>query len=111
VLHVQALNSDPRERPESHKIAWLASEMLKTRVAHGYCSRHESQGACPYANICETCDSYTPATEFVPALTDQLTDIRALHADAETRGWSGEAQRHQRVAQAVQGHLDRLQPR
>jgi hypothetical protein len=29
------------------KVAWLASEMLKTRVAHGYCSRHESQGSCP----------------------------------------------------------------
>lgn len=39
------------------KIQWLSSEMLKTRVAHGYCSRHESQGPCPYANICETCDN------------------------------------------------------
>lgn len=93
------------------KIAWLASEMLKTRVAHGYCSRHETQGACPYANICETCDNFTPATEFAPALTAQLTDINALQADAEDRGWSSEAQRHQRVAQAVQGHLDQLQPR
>jgi hypothetical protein len=89
----------------------MASEMLKTRVAHGYCSRDESQGACPYANICETCDNFTPATEFAPALTDQLTDINALQADAETRGWTGEAQRHQRVAQAVQSHLDRLQTR
>ena len=93
------------------KIAWLASEMLKTRVAHGYCSRHETQGACPYANICETCDNFTPATEFAPALTAQLTDINALRADAEDRGWSSEAQRHQRVAQAVQGHLYQLQPR
>lgn len=93
------------------KVAWLASEMLKTRVAHGYCSRHPAQGACPYANICETCDSYTPATEFAPVLADQLTDIRALHADAQARGWDGEAHRHQRVAEALQGHLDRLQPR
>lgn len=45
------------------KVSWLASEMLKTRVAHGYCSRHESQGPCPYANICET---YTTAAEFEP---------------------------------------------
>jgi hypothetical protein len=85
--------------------------MLKTRVAHGYCSRHEGQGACPYANICETCDNFTPATEFAPALAAQLADIQALQADAENRGWSGEAQRHDRVAQAVQGHLARLQPR
>ena len=93
------------------KIAWLASEMLKTRVAHGYCSRHESQGACPYANICETCDNFTPATEFAPALADQLADIHALKADAERRGWTDEAQRHDRVAHALHGHLDRLQPR
>jgi len=93
------------------KITWLASEMLKTRVAHGYCSRHEGQGACSYANICETCDNYTPATEFTPALTDQLADIQVLHADADRRGWTSEAQRHDRVAQALQSHLDRLQPR
>ncbi len=93
------------------KVAWLASEMLKTRVAHGYCSRHESQGACPYANICETCDNYTPATEFAPALTDQLADIQVLQADANRRGWTNEAQRHDRIATALQGHLDQLQPR
>jgi hypothetical protein len=23
------------------KVGWLHSEMLKTRVAHGYCARHE----------------------------------------------------------------------
>jgi integrase len=93
------------------KVTWLAAEMLKTRVAHGYCSRHESQGACPYANICETCDNYTPATEFAPVLTDQLADITALQTDAEQRGWTSEAERHRHVAHAVQGHLDRLQPK
>lgn len=94
-----------------NKVAWLAAEMLKTRVAHGYCARHESQGACPYANICETCDNYTPAAEFAPALTGQLADITALQADAEQRGWTSEFERHRHVAQALQGHLDRLQPR
>lgn len=93
------------------KISWLASEMLKTRIAHGYCSRHQSQGACPYANICETCENFTPAAEFATALTDQLVDIHALKADADRRGWTNEAQRHERVAHALQGHLDRIQPR
>ncbi|ETZ99063.1 phage integrase family protein [Mycobacterium kansasii 824] len=40
------------------KVSWLHSEMLKTRVGHGYCARHPTAGACPYANICETCDNY-----------------------------------------------------
>ena len=93
------------------KVAWLASEMLKTRIAHGYCSRHQAQGACPYANICETCENFTPATEFTSAMTGQLADIQALQADAEQRGWPDEAQRHERVAHSLQGHLDRLRPR
>ena len=38
------------------KVTWLHSEMLNTRVAHGNCSCDEAAAACPYANICETCD-------------------------------------------------------
>jgi integrase len=90
------------------KVTWLNSEMLKTRVAHGYCSRHEAAGACPYANICETCDNFTTGPEFSDAIQNQLTDIQHLQADAETRGWDGEAARHARVAEALTGHLGRL---
>lgn len=93
------------------KVSWLASEMLKTRVAHGYCSRHESHGPCPYANICETCDNYTPATEFEPALTDQLEDVRALRTDAAHRGWIGEEERHRHVAEALEDHLHSVRQR
>jgi len=46
------------------RIEWLRTEMLKTRVAHGYCSRQLAAEACPYANICEQCDNYVTATEF-----------------------------------------------
>jgi hypothetical protein len=93
------------------KVSWLASEMLKTRVAHGYCSRHESQGPCPYANICETCDNSTPAPEFEPALTDQLEDVRALQTDAAHRGWTGEEERHRHVAEALENHLHSVRQR
>jgi integrase len=90
------------------KVAWLGSEMLKTRLANGYCSRHQAQGACPYANICETCENFTPAAEFTAALTEQAADIRALQTDAITRGWDTEAARHDRAATAVEAHLERL---
>jgi hypothetical protein len=106
------LTLTPAGRPiVPDKVSWLASEMLKTRVAHGYCARHEAQGACPYANICETCDNYTPGPEFTPALVDQLADVRVLETDARTRGWTSEAQRHSTVAAALEGHLTRLTPR
>lgn len=93
------------------KVDWIASEFLKTRVAHGYCSRHLAAGACPYANICETCDNFVPAPEQLPVLREQLGDVRALQADAELRGWADEQHRHGRVAAALESHCRRLEAR
>ena len=33
------------------RVAWLSTEMLKTRVAHGFCARELAADACPYANV------------------------------------------------------------
>jgi hypothetical protein len=90
------------------RVDWLRSEMLKTRVAHGYCSRDLVAEACPYANICEQCENFVPAPEFGPALNAQLDDITALRDDANARGWDSEAVRHQRVINSIDGHLQRL---
>lgn len=75
----------------------MHSEYLKTRLAGGYCCRHLAAGACPYANVCETCDNFTPTPELVPVLTAQLADIRELQRDADERGWASEAHRHGQV--------------
>ncbi len=91
------------------KVGWIASEFLKTRVATGFCSRHLAAEACPYANVCETCENFVPTPEFVPALRSQLADIRELRADARRRGWSGEVERHGRVVESLEGHLQRLE--
>ena len=91
------------------KVDWIASEFLKTRVATGYCSRHLAAEACPYANVCETCDNFVPTPEFAPALRAQLVDIRELKVDAQRRGWSSEVQRHGRVIESLEGHLQRLE--
>lgn len=50
------------------RVQWLRAEMLKTRLAHGYCSRSLAAEACSYANICEQCDNFTTSIEFVPTL-------------------------------------------
>ena len=89
--------------------AWLRSEMLKTRVAHGYCSRNLVAEACPYANICETCPSYTTAPEFLPAIAAQLADVRSLRDDAADRGWDSEVTRHNRVIDSHEGHVRRME--
>lgn len=99
----------PTGRPiVSDRVDWLSSEMLKTRVAHGYCSRDLVAEACPYANICEGCSNYVTAPEFTPALQDQLADVQALHADAQNRGWASEAARHAGVITSLKSHLQRL---
>src|SRR5258706_9936588 len=79
------------------RIAWLREEMLKTRVAHGYCSRQLTAEACPYANICEQCDNFVSAPEFIPALQAQLADATTLRDDAADRGRHTEVARHSRV--------------
>jgi hypothetical protein len=90
------------------KIDWLHSEMLKTRVAHGFCSRDPVADACAYANICEQCDNFVPDPERVDILAAQRDDIRDLRDDAEQRGWTDEAARHDRVITALDTHLRHL---
>jgi integrase len=90
------------------RVDWLAGEMLKTRVAHGYCSREPVAGACPYANICEQCDNFVAAPEFAATIEEQLADVHALRQDADARGWDAEAARHQRIAASLEEHLRRL---
>ncbi len=90
------------------KVDWLHSEMLKTRVAHGFCSRDPIAGACGYANICEQCDNFVPDPDRREVLARQLADITVLRDDAQTRGWPDETARHDRVADALQRHLRRI---
>jgi hypothetical protein len=99
----------PAGRPATPvRVEWLASEMLKTRVAHGYCSRDLVAEACSYANICETCPNFAPTGDFTPAIQAQLADIHELRDDAEARGWISETARHQRVITSLETHLRRL---
>ena len=95
-------------RAVPERIDWLHQEMLKTRVAHGYCSRHLTADACPYANICEQCDNYVTSIEFLPQLETQLADVKTLRDDADTRGWDTETARHARVITSLETHIRRL---
>lgn len=90
------------------KIDWLHTEMTKTRVAHGFCSRDPIAGACAYSNICEQCDNYVPDPEHHGHIAEQLDDIRALRDDAEQRGWTSEAGRHARTAGHLEHHLETI---
>ena len=80
---------------------WRDAPAIKARLAGGHCLRAPAQGACPYANICEHCPSFRTDAASVAVLSAQRVDTQALLADAQTRGWIDEADRHRRL-------LDRL---
>ncbi len=87
------------------KVDWLHTEMIKTRVAHGFCSRDPLAGACTYSNICEQCDNFVPDPAREPVIAEQLDDIRTLRDDAHQRGWTDEVARHDRVIEHLEQHL------
>ncbi len=92
-------------------IDWLNSEMIKTRLAHGYCSRHPAADACTYANICEQCANFVPDPARRDILEDQLADVIELRDDAAARAWGSETSRHQHVADALTTHLRTIENR
>ena len=59
----------------------------------------------PYANICEQCDNYVTAPEFIPRIQGQLAGITALRDDATQRGWHTEVARRSRVIASLQTHF------
>jgi integrase len=76
---------------------WKDSPTIKSRLAGGFCLRAPAQGSCPYANICEHCPNFRTDPGFLAVLGTQRADAQALLADAEARGWAGEAGRHRRL--------------
>ena len=76
---------------------WRDAPAIKARLAGGYSLRAPAQGACPYANICEHCPNFRTDAATISVLAAQRVDAHALAADAETRGWIDEADRHRRL--------------
>lgn len=76
---------------------WRDAPAIKARLASGYCLRAPAQGSCPYANICEHCPNFRTDAASVSVLSAQRVDAEALAADAESRGWIDEVERHRRL--------------
>ena len=51
----------------------------------------------PLVNICEHCPNFRTDAASVSVLSAQRVDTEALAADAESRGWIEEADRHRRL--------------
>ena len=76
---------------------WRDSPRIKTRLGGGYCLRAPVQGSCTYANICEHCANFRSGPSHLSVLIAQRDDCEALAIDAQSRGWTSEAERHRRL--------------
>ncbi|CCH73597.1 Site-specific recombinase XerD [Nostocoides australiense Ben110] len=96
----------PSEPTSSAGDDWRTTATVKTALAGGYCLRAPAQGPCSYANICEHCPSFHTTTTYLPVLTAQRDDAAALAADATTRGWDAETERHLRLIHRLTALID-----
>jgi len=96
----------PSEPTSSAGDDWRTTATVKTALACGYCLRAPAQGPCSYANICEHCPSFHTTTSYLPVLTAQRDDAAALAADATTRGWDAETERHLRLIHRLTALID-----
>ena len=96
----------PSEPTSSAGDDWRTTATVKTPLAGGYCLRAPAQGPCSYANICEHCPSFHTTTSYLPVLTAQRDDAAALAADASTRGWDAETERHLRLIHRLTALID-----
>ena len=96
----------PSEPTSSAGDDWRTTATVKTALAGGYCLRAPAQGPCSYANICEHCPSFHTTTSYLPVLTAQRDDAAALAADATTRGWDAETERHLRLINRLTTLID-----
>ena len=76
---------------------WKDTPTIKSRLAGGFCLRAPAQGSCAYANICEHCPNFRTDAGYLAVLGAQKADTLTLAADAQARGWTDEARRHQRL--------------
>ena len=57
LLPLTAVGAAP---PVPDRVAWLHAEMLKTRLAHGYCARHLAAGPAPTPTSASSATTSSP---------------------------------------------------
>jgi len=88
---------------------WKNTAAIKTRLAGGFCVRATAQGPCSYANICEHCPNLRTSADQLPTLTAQRADTAALARDAHQRGWTSETERHRKLIERLDTHIQHAQ--
>lgn len=78
----------------SEAVDWLSANLFKTELELGRCLRLPQEGPCE-CDLYLTCAKFVPTPEYAPRLRRRRKIEQELVADALTRGWQREVERHQ----------------
>ncbi|MGI5401421.1 tyrosine-type recombinase/integrase [Streptomyces sp. CA-135486] len=94
-------------RLDQDALDWLKTNFYKTGLELGRCLRLPQEGPCE-CDLYLTCAKFVTTPQYAPRLRQRLCVERQLAADAESRGWEREVDRHQRTADRITSLLDDL---
>ncbi len=82
-------------------VDWLKSNFLKTELELGHCLRLPQEGPCE-CDLYLTCAKFVTTPAYAPRLRERRQVEVGLIADAQSRGWTREVERHQRIIQRIE---------
>jgi integrase len=91
-------------RLDQESLDWLKTNFYKTELELGHCLRLPQEGPCE-CDIYLTCPKFLTTPKYAHRLRERLCMEQTLAADAETRGWAREVERHERTADRIRSLL------
>jgi integrase len=91
-------------RLDQESLDWLKTNFYKTELELGHCLRLPQEGPCE-CDIYLTCPKFLTTPKYAPRLRERLCIEQTLAADAHTRGWVREVERHERTADRIRSLL------
>src|SRR5664280_2752228 len=90
-------------RLEPQAVQWLQTNFLKTELELGHCLRLPQEGPCE-CDLMLACSKFVTTSDYAPRLRARRDLEQQLVDDADARGWTREAERHQ----STQRRIDQL---
>ncbi len=103
---VEALLSGKLEDAAVH---WLQTNFLKTQLELGHCLRLPAEGPCE-CDLALNCPKFLTTSEYAPRLRARLETEQVLIADARSRGWEREVERHEATCRRLRRLLSEVDP-
>jgi hypothetical protein len=92
---------------EDQAVHWLQTNFLKTQLELGHCLRLPAEGPCE-CDLALNCPKFLTTSEYAPRLRARLDTEQVLIADARTRGWDREVERHEATCRRLRQLLQEV---